>query len=281
MKTTAVVLEQPEQLKLSTLPLTAPGDGDVVVDIDFSGISTGTERLLWNGRMPMFPAWATRWCPAMNRWAACVEAGPLAQPCVGERVFVPGARCYREVRGLFGGAASAWWCPAPRDHAHRRDRAGPAGRAAGAGRHGVPRGGLRRKHPLHPARPDRRPRRAGPPAGAPGGGWPVPHRWCGKQPRRAAWRRGLHRHDPATDTRRNYRAIYDVSGDAAILDTLIAAWRRRRGGARRLLQRAAEPSCSRPPSCAKPASASAAEWQRADLAGAQPGRKRARCHSTA
>ena len=28
---------------------------DVVVDIEYSGISTGTERLLWTGRMPAFP----------------------------------------------------------------------------------------------------------------------------------------------------------------------------------------------------------------------------------
>ena len=48
MKTTAVVLEQPEHLVLSQLVLSEPGDQDVVVDIEWSGISTGTERLLWS-----------------------------------------------------------------------------------------------------------------------------------------------------------------------------------------------------------------------------------------
>jgi 3-hydroxyethyl bacteriochlorophyllide a dehydrogenase len=43
MKTTAVVLEQPEHLLLSQLALSDPGDQDVVVDIEWSGISTGTE----------------------------------------------------------------------------------------------------------------------------------------------------------------------------------------------------------------------------------------------
>ncbi|MCV4754128.1 hypothetical protein OFC37_32195, partial [Escherichia coli] len=33
---------------------------------------------------------------------------------VGERVFVPGARCFGEVRGLFGGAASRLVVPAAR-----------------------------------------------------------------------------------------------------------------------------------------------------------------------
>ena len=55
MKTQAVVLERPEHLRLSALELTAPGAADLVVDIEFSGISTGTEKLLWNGRMPSFP----------------------------------------------------------------------------------------------------------------------------------------------------------------------------------------------------------------------------------
>ena len=55
MDTLAVVLEQPEHLVLSRLDLVPPGDDDVVVDIEWSGISTGTERLLWSGRMPPFP----------------------------------------------------------------------------------------------------------------------------------------------------------------------------------------------------------------------------------
>jgi len=75
MKTTAVVLTKPEQLALSQLTLCEPGDEDVVVDIEWSGISTGTERLLWSGRMPPFPgmcrrsrAWGIHWCRATNRW---------------------------------------------------------------------------------------------------------------------------------------------------------------------------------------------------------------------
>ena len=55
MDTLAVIFEKPEQLALARLDLSEPGDDDVVVDIDWSGISTGTERLLWSGRMPPFP----------------------------------------------------------------------------------------------------------------------------------------------------------------------------------------------------------------------------------
>ena len=55
LSTLAVVLEKPEHLVLSRLNLTAPGEEDVIVDMEWSGISTGTERLLWTGRMPVFP----------------------------------------------------------------------------------------------------------------------------------------------------------------------------------------------------------------------------------
>ena len=55
MNTLAVVLERPEHLALSRLELTPAGAADVVVEIDYSGISTGTEKLLWTGRMPNFP----------------------------------------------------------------------------------------------------------------------------------------------------------------------------------------------------------------------------------
>ena len=55
METVAVVLEQPGKLALRTLALQEPGADDIVVDALWSGISSGTERLLWAGRMPDFP----------------------------------------------------------------------------------------------------------------------------------------------------------------------------------------------------------------------------------
>jgi 3-hydroxyethyl bacteriochlorophyllide a dehydrogenase len=103
---TAVVLEAPEQLVLSQLELQAPGDGDLVVDIEFSGISTGTEKLLWSGRMPPFPGMGYPLVPGYESVGRVVAAGVHARHRVGEHVFVPGARCFGPVRGLFGGAAS-------------------------------------------------------------------------------------------------------------------------------------------------------------------------------
>ncbi|MGQ9831607.1 MAG: alcohol dehydrogenase catalytic domain-containing protein [Thermochromatium sp.] len=110
----AVVLTAPERLALQRLPLTSPEAGDVVVDMEWSGISTGTERLLWLGTMPPFPGMGYPLVPGYESVGRVSYAGPDSGLTVGQRVFVPGARCYGEVRGLFGGAASRVVVPAAR-----------------------------------------------------------------------------------------------------------------------------------------------------------------------
>lgn len=114
MNTLAVVLEEPERLSLRQLELAPQTDDDVTVDILWSGISTGTERLLWQGRMPPFPGMGYPLVPGYESVGRVVSAGSAAGRQVGEMVFVPGARCYGEVRGLFGGAASRVVVPGAR-----------------------------------------------------------------------------------------------------------------------------------------------------------------------
>lgn len=110
----AVVFEQPGRLALKRLALDPPGPADLIVDIEWSGISTGTERLLWQGTMPPFPGMGYPLVPGYESVGRVIHAGPEAGIAVGARVFVPGARCYGEVRGLFGGAASRVVVPAAR-----------------------------------------------------------------------------------------------------------------------------------------------------------------------
>ena len=105
MDTLAVVMERPEELRLARLALDAPGTADIVVDVAYSGVSTGTERLLWSGRMPHFPGMGYPLVPGYESVGQVIEAGPDSGRSVGEMVFVPGARCFGAVRGLFGGAA--------------------------------------------------------------------------------------------------------------------------------------------------------------------------------
>ncbi|MEO0366152.1 MAG: chlorophyll synthesis pathway protein BchC [Pseudomonadota bacterium] len=111
METLAVVMQQPKHVELSRLDLEQSSGEDLVVDVAFSGISTGTERLLWQGNMPPFPGMGYPLVPGYETVGVVRAAPPGLESRVGEFVFVSGARCYGEVRGLFGGAASRLLTP--------------------------------------------------------------------------------------------------------------------------------------------------------------------------
>lgn len=114
MQAHAVVLERPGQIVLEDVELDDPSAGDIVVEVEWSSISTGTERLLWEGRMPQFPGMGYPLVPGYETVGVVADAGPEARHMIGTRVFVPGARCYRDVKPLFGGAASTLVVPANR-----------------------------------------------------------------------------------------------------------------------------------------------------------------------
>ena len=217
MDTIAVVLNEPQRLSLSRLRLDDPGEDDVVVDIAWSGISTGTERLLWSGRMPPFPGMGYPLVPGYESVGRVAAAGARSGAAVGDHVFVAGARCFGPVRGLFGGAAARLVVPG--------SRALPID--AGLGERGVLLAlAATACHAI---------------AGGAAPDLIVGHGTLGRLLARLAllaggdppvvWesnparRDGAHDYtviDPERDTRANYRAIYDVSGDAGLLDALIA-----------------------------------------------------------
>ncbi len=114
MQTSAIVLAEPRQIALRELALQPKQAGDAVVALDWSSISTGTERLLYTGTMPTFPGMGYPLVPgyeSVGRVVAADAAGTLA---IGQHVFVPGANCFEGARGLFGGAASQLVVPAHR-----------------------------------------------------------------------------------------------------------------------------------------------------------------------
>ena len=114
MKTNAVIFEAPQKIAVNELTLSALGDDDVLVDIEFSGVSTGTEKLLWDGSMPMFPGMGYPLVPGYEAVGRVAKAGANGSTLVGQRVFVPGAKCYGDVKGLFGGSASRVVVPSNR-----------------------------------------------------------------------------------------------------------------------------------------------------------------------
>ena len=218
MDTIAVVLQQPEQIELTALALTTPTDGDVVVDVDFSGVSTGTERLLYSGKMPSFPGMGYPLVPGYESVGRVVEASRHTGLHIGDTVFVPGAKCFGEVRGLFGASASRLVVPASRvlpvdaqlgergillalaATAHHAIAAPGAASPQCIVGHGVL-GRLLARIAIAL-------------------GNPTPVVWE-KNPARFAGAVGYDVLDPAADPRRDYLAIVDVSGDAGLLDALI------------------------------------------------------------
>ncbi|MEL7542973.1 MAG: chlorophyll synthesis pathway protein BchC [Pseudomonadota bacterium] len=105
MRTSAVVVDAPRKIAVRDVVLSAPAAGDAVVDVRFSGISTGTERLIWSGDMPMFPGFGYPLVPGYESVGEVAEAAPDSGLAVGEFVFVPGSKGFEDVRGLFGGSA--------------------------------------------------------------------------------------------------------------------------------------------------------------------------------
>jgi 3-hydroxyethyl bacteriochlorophyllide a dehydrogenase len=215
---TAVVFEQPGQLRLGELDLTSPQVGDVVVDVDWSGISTGTERLLWTGRMPPFPGMGYPLVPGYESVGRVVEAGAESGHAVGQRVFVPGARCFGEIRGLFGGAASRLVVPGTRALTldEGLDEQGVLLALAATAYHAVSAAGAR------------------PPQLIVGHGVlgrliarltlamgsDAPVVWETNSAR-AIGAEGYDVIHPDTDPRHDYSSIYDVSGDPTVLDRLM------------------------------------------------------------
>ncbi len=214
----AVVLERPEQLVLSRLDLSDATDEDVTVDIEWSGISTGTERLLWSGRMPAFPGMGYPLVPGYESVGRVAKAGSMSGRSVGERVFVPGAKCFGDVRGLFGGAAAHVVLPGARTipFAEHLAEQGVLLALAATGYHAHSMAGLKQ--------PDlivghgvlgRMIARLAVVAGSSPTVWET-------NPARREGATGYAVVDPAEDTRRNYSCICDVSGDSSLLDTLIS-----------------------------------------------------------
>jgi 3-hydroxyethyl bacteriochlorophyllide a dehydrogenase len=212
----AVIFEAPHRLALRSLALNAPESGDVVVEIAWSGISTGTEKLLFTGKMPNFPGMGYPLVPGYESVGRIVESGSECRGRIGEWVFVPGANCFADARGLFGGSARRLVVPSARalpiDESWGSDGvlfalAATALHAMAGGEapdlivgHGIL-GRLLARLTI-------------------ASGAPAPTVWE-IDAERAAGEHGYAVIHPDADERRDYRSICDVSGDSALLDTLI------------------------------------------------------------
>jgi bacteriochlorophyllide a dehydrogenase len=214
--THAVILSGPRSLHLGQVGLKTPVLGDVVVQVRHSGISTGTEKLFWQGTMPPFPGMGYPLVPGYESFGEVVETCGETGLSVGDHVFVPGANCYEGgVRGLFGGASGLLVTPATRvaklDAGYGEQGALLA--LAATAYHALAGGAL----------PDliighgtlgRLLARIAVAMGAAPTVWEID----------AARRLGAEGYDvvaPEDDGRRDYKVIFDASGASGLLDTLV------------------------------------------------------------
>jgi len=218
MKTVAVVLERPEHLVLKSLDLCEVGANDVVVDVQWTGISTGTERLFWSGRMPQFPGMGYPLVPGYETVGRVSGTKSHSSLHDGDLVFVPGADCFGAVKGLFGGAASKLVVPAARV-IKVEEEFGETSillALAATAYHAIAQDNARLPELI------------------------VGHGVLGRLLARIAvaldapppvvWESNPQRHDadasysvidPENDSRSDYASIYDASGDSSLLDRLI------------------------------------------------------------
>ncbi len=222
----AIVFDAPQTLAVRTLALKAFEDTDLEVEVSYSGISTGTERLLWDGTMPPFPGLGYPLVPGYETVGTVVRAGAQvdvqALP-VGSTVFIPGSYSFQGVRNLFGGAGSR--LIVPHDRVVRvAPELGPKAvllALAATCYHTVALGGTR----VPMVAPDLIVGH-----GVMGRllariclalGWPAPTVWETQVARREG-ATGYPVIHPDEDSRKNCAAIYDVSGDGSILNGLIS-----------------------------------------------------------
>jgi 3-hydroxyethyl bacteriochlorophyllide a dehydrogenase len=168
--------------------------------------------------MPIFPGMGYPLVPGYESVGRVVQAGKSTNYAIGEMVFVPGAACYGEVRGLFGGAASRVVIPALRA-LRISESLGERGTLLALGATAY--------HAFSAAtttQPElivghgvlgRMMARIAVESGSKPVVWET-------NPARREGAVGYDVVDPAEDTRSNYRCICDVSGDPLILDQLIA-----------------------------------------------------------
>lgn len=227
MKAQAIVFDAPKSLSLRPLDLVPMGPGDLEVAVSFSGISTGTERLLWDGSMPPFPGLSYPLVPGYEAVGVVVNVGPEVKTFhVGDLVFLPGSYAFQGVQNLFGGTGSRLVAPFERavklspelvDKGVLLALAATAHHVFTSGREGLPlvypdliighgiMGRLLARMVV-------------------AAGKPPPVVWE-TQALRQTGAQGYSVVHPDQDTRKDYSCICDVSGDSGILNLVIPRMR--------------------------------------------------------
>lgn len=219
MESNAVVMKGPGDISLEKVHLSSPNINDVVLKVHYSGISVGTEKLFWSGEMPKFPGMGYPLIPGYESVGEIIECSSNSNFKCGDFVFIPGANCYGSIKGLFGGASQKI-VSSPSRLIKIDKNLGPEGSLfalAATARHAI--AGFSNDLPELIVGHGVLGRLLARLTLAAGGNPPV------------VWENDISRFDgsdgyevihPDNDNKNNYKTIYDVSGDANLLDRLIS-----------------------------------------------------------
>lgn len=103
----AVIFADAGRLEMRQVTLREPGPDEVVVATNYSSISSGTERLLFEGKLPGMPHLRYPLIPGYEAAGTVIAIGAdVKNVAVGDSVFVGGSMCYSDVAAAFGGQSS-------------------------------------------------------------------------------------------------------------------------------------------------------------------------------
>ena len=111
MKAKAIVFRGVRQIELSEVSLKALSSTDVLVETYWSSISTGTEKMAYNGLIPSWP-FIFPFIPGYETVGKIIEVGDhVNQNLIGKFAYVAGSFGYEGVNAAFGGASEYIVCP--------------------------------------------------------------------------------------------------------------------------------------------------------------------------
>ncbi len=111
MKAKAIVFTGVREIELSDVTLKPLSSTDVLVETWWSSISTGTEKMAWNGMIPSWP-FIFPFIPGYESVGKIMQVGEhVNESLVGKFAYVAGSFGYEGVNAAFGGASEYIVCP--------------------------------------------------------------------------------------------------------------------------------------------------------------------------
>ncbi len=107
MKSKAVVFYAPEQLELRDVELRELGPDDVLIETYWTSISAGTEKMLFQGKLPAMPMTSYPVIPGYETVGKIIQKGErVPDTALGSFVYVSGSLGYLGVNAAWGGASA-------------------------------------------------------------------------------------------------------------------------------------------------------------------------------